>query len=76
MHDYVIVIKEGLFWLAKKVEIQYLGDDIHEYGTRILYEIDMTLEHNGFEYEVDAWSYLVHIQDKEAEELLDGKKKN
>lgn len=74
--EYVLVIKEGLYWLAKKIEVKYCKpeaeDDNPEYIVEMLYKIDDTLEHNGFEYKEDAWSYLVYLDDKKKGLIKDG----
>lgn len=82
MNEYVLVVKEGLYWLAKSVEypkLKGLEDYVRSHGSAddtikleyvTVYEIDTSLEHNGFEYLIDAYSYIVHIQDKEAQNAV------
>lgn len=75
--EYTIVIKDGYYWLAKAIEypkLKGLEEMLCEQKNKLwdnnnvkltyitVYEIDTTLEHNGFEREIDAWSYIAHLQ--------------
>lgn len=55
--NHVIIIKNGVYWVG--TEAKYLGND-----SDIYYKICDNLLMNGFEYQVDAESYLASMEEK------------